>query len=177
MKLRDLLILISLVLLILALTVAEKYADRQRESRQLKHLVDEQLRWRRDAVRAFETRWDDLSVELRGTLDSMARTVLSTGVSPESLAVVVMDQPATPLPSKPVTKTKQEAAPKVPPVARPDSLAAQVADAYETALGVLPADLNAYERRVATSEIASLLRARFGVTQVQFNSLLKAASR
>ena len=61
-------------------------------------------------------------------------------------------------------------------VQAPDSLAVDVTEAYSEALDALPGDLTPYERRVATGEVATLIRVRFGLSPGQFRSMLTSAT-
>lgn len=171
MKARDILILIGLVLLILALTAIEKYSEAQKEERRRAEFAQEQREWLARMTRQFEARWADLSDGLRTTLDSIAEAVIAGGVSPESLAVVIVDSVPAPAP-----ETTPQSPPPTPR-ARPDTFARQVANEYQAALAALPGDLNAYESRVASEEVASLIRARHGLTEPHFDSLLKDAGK
>ncbi|MEW5874812.1 MAG: hypothetical protein AB1752_06480 [Candidatus Zixiibacteriota bacterium] len=169
MKARDILILIVLVLMVLGLTAIEKYSEHQRDARQREEIARQQRDWQARMTTQFESRWNDLSAGLRHALDSIATSVIDGGVTPESLAVVVVDStPVTPILSDPpVAKSKPMG----------DTLALQVAHEYKAALATLPGDLNAYESRIASGEVASLIRAKHGLTEIQFDSLLKAAGR
>jgi hypothetical protein len=85
------------------------------------------------------------------------------------------------LPEADVPQTAEETADtlaeKPPPPVTSDSLAFEVAAAYEDGLTALPQDLNAYEKRIAANEVASLVRARFGLTPAAFDSLLLEGSK
>jgi len=169
MKARDILILIVLVLMVLGLTAIEKYSEHQRDARQREEIARQQRDWQARMTTQFESRWNELSSGLRHALDSIARSVIDGGVAPESLAVVVVDSTpvAAVLSAPPVAKSR--------PLA--NALALQVAHEYKAALATLPEDLNAYESRIASGEVASLIRARHGLTEPQFDSLLKEAAR
>jgi len=169
MKARDILILIVLVLMVLGLTAIEKYSEHQRDARQREEITRQQRDWQARMTTQFESRWNDLSSGLRHALDSIAKSVIDGGVTPESLAVVVVDStPVTPILSAPqLAKSK--------PLG--DTLALQVAHEYKAALATLPGDLNAYESRIASGEVASLIRAKHGLSEARFDSLLKVASQ
>jgi hypothetical protein len=182
MKLRDILILLGLVVLVLVLTIAEEYAERRREARLDGERQAELQTWQEEVRSAFDARWSNLSAELRTTLDSMAQEIIAEGVSRESLAAMVVE------PNPPVTvaedvlrdsteSAKPASEPPAPPAVTTDSLARAVAGAYEDGLAALPQDLSSYERRIATNEVASLVRARFGLTPARFDSLLLHASK
>lgn len=196
MRLRDILILVGLVVLILGLTVAEKFAQRNREERRQQELAIQLETRREQALEAFRERWLDLSDSLRHTLDSMATAVMASGVSEESLAVMVVETPPETVyvESEP-EPTAEEAVADLPDTNAPaiedsddgsdpeadaqaeeDALARRVASEYHEALRALPSDLNAYELRVATNEVASLLRARYNLAAERFDALLKRAS-
>ena len=176
MKTRDILILAGLVILILGLTIAEKYAERRREQRREEAAIAERAVWQERMNKALEDRWRELSSQLRRTLDSMATDAVAGGVPRDSLAAVVMDSsfPAMitsnsdPATGQTVARTSEGPA--------SDSLALVVLRAYDKGLVALPSDLTAYERRVAVNEVVSIVRARFGLSPSKFDSLLKAAT-
>lgn len=178
MKARDIMILAGLVILIFGLTVAEKYSERQREAQQRRDEAAERAAWEQSITKAFEGRWQDLSAQLRRNLDSMANDVVAGGVTRESLAAVVVDSPR-PLGGGLVAAGERSAraAANSAPSADTDSLASVVLREYEKGLAALPTDLTVYERRVANNEVASLIRARFGLSVPRFDSLLKRAGR
>ncbi len=167
MKTRDILILLGLVLLILGLTIAEKYADRQRELRVAQDAATDRALWQQRMNNALDKRWEDLSSGLRKALDSMATDVVAGGVPRDSLAAVILDSTFA---GPPAPKSSQSAARKPAPS---DTLARAVLREYDKGITALPADLTAYERRVAVNEVVSMVRARFGLTPGQFDSLLK----
>jgi hypothetical protein len=181
MKLRDIFILLGLVVLILALTIAEEYAERRREARLDSERQTELQTWQEQIRGAFDDRWTNLSAELRTTLDSMAQEIIAEGVSRESLAAMIVEPQGLALPEADVPQTAEETADtlaeKPPPPVTSDSLAFEVAAAYEDGLTALPQDLNAYEKRIAANEVASLVRARFGLTPAAFDSLLLEGSK
>ncbi len=173
MKLRDILILAGLVCLVLGLTVAEQYAVRRRELRQEQDRAVELREWQGRIAAAFESRWTTLSSELHVTLDSIAQEVIATGVSQDSLAaVLVQTHSPDPMPAKSASAKGDQISPKADSVSS-DQLAREVLHEYEKALAVLPKDLNTYEKRIATNEVASLVRARFGLSASRFDFLLK----
>ncbi|GAB4323470.1 MAG: hypothetical protein Kow0074_15730 [Candidatus Zixiibacteriota bacterium] len=200
MRPRDILILVGLIVLILGLTVAEKFAQRNREERRQQELAIQLETRREQALEAFRDRWVDLSDSLRRTLDSMANEVMASGVSEESLAVMVVETPPETVyvesepepepqsqPAEIVADLPDTNAPAIEdPVNEPDAkataeaeedaLARRVASEYHEALRALPSDLNAYELRVATNEVASLIRARYNLAPERFDTLLKRAS-
>lgn len=167
MKTRDILILGGLVLLILGLTIAEKYAGRQRELRIAQDTAAERASWQQRMNNALDQRWQELSTQLRKTLDSMVTDVVSAGVPRDSLAAVILDSAF----SGPPTQSANTSAART--TASTDTLARAVLRAYDEGVTALPADLTPYERRVAVNEVASIVRARFGLTPGQFDSLLK----
>ncbi len=198
MRLRDILILIGLILVILGFTVAEKYAQRNREEQRQQEMALELEMRREQALEAFRERWVGLSDSLRQMLDSMASEVMSAGVSEESLAVVVVEQPPetvyvesepdpNPEPEEDVADLPDTNAPAIEDTvseadveaeaqAEEDALVVRVANEYHEALRALPSDLNAYELRVATNEVASLIRARYNLSPDRLDSLLKRAA-
>jgi len=175
MKLRDILVLAGLILLILVLTVAEQYAVRRRELRQEQEQEAKLREWQGRVAAAFESRWTTLSSGLHATLDSIAQDVIASGISHDSLAAIMAQpQTATP-PAESASAATAQAAPK-PDTLSTQELAHEVFGEYEKALKALPRDLNAYEKRVATNEVASLIRAKFGLTADRFDRLLKQAA-
>lgn len=143
---------------------------------------------------AFEERWHDLSEGVRATLDSLAQATMAAGVPTESLATVVVEVPPETLwvdrpavdtvviekPDDPEESPEKVAEitppkPKVDPQKQLDSLALVVAKDYRAALKALPEDLNAYEQRVATNEVASVLRAKYNLSTKKFDEMLKRA--
>ncbi len=176
MKLRDILILVGLIGLVLALTVAEQYAARRRELRKEEEQAAVLREWQGRVAAAFESRWTALSSELHATLDSIAQEVIATGISQDSLAaVLIQPQGTTSLPAESASVAGTHASPK-PDTVSTAQLAAEVLQEYEKALAALPKDLSAYEKRIATNEVASLVRARFGLSASRFDQLLKQAS-
>jgi hypothetical protein len=176
MKIRDILILMALVGLVLILTVAEKYAERRREARQEQEHAAELQRWQKRITVAFENRWATLSGGLRATLDSIAQEVVASGVSQDSLAAVLVQAQSggtahTEAVSEPASDAKTRTG-----SASAGPQAKDVMGEYEKALAALPRDLNAYEKRIATNEVASLVRARFGLSLSQFDAMLKEAA-
>lgn len=202
MRLRDILILIGLILVILGLTVAEKYAQRNREAQRQQEMAIELEMRREQSLEAFRQRWVGLSDSLRQMLDSMASEVMAAGVSEESLAVMVVEQPpetvfveSEPAPEpEPETELEEHVAdlpdtnapavedtvsdldPEAEAQTEEDALAMRVANEYHEALRALPSDLNAYELRVATNEVASLIRARYNLSSDRLDALLKRAA-
>jgi hypothetical protein len=174
---RDILILGGLVILILGLTIAEKYAERQRERRREVEAATERALWQERMNKAFEQRWQELSSQLRRTLDSMASDVVAGGVSRESLAAVVLDSffPEDIASAGPISVAHQPGS--ASRTVAPDSLASAVLREYDKGLLALPLDLTAYERRVAINEVAAMVRARFGLSAARFDSLLRHADR
>jgi hypothetical protein len=167
LKTRDLLILSGLVILILGLTIAEKFAERRREQRREANMAVERALWQQRMNNALDARWQELSSQLRKTLDSMASDVVAGGVSRDSLAAIVLDStfPGSPsLPGASVTARR---------LATSDTLPVAVLREYDRGLLALPSDLSAYERRIAINEVAGMVRARFGLSSGQFDSLLK----
>lgn len=179
MKARDILILAVLVVLILVLTIAEQYGERRQELRREQERLAQLEVWREKIGAAFESRWVDLSIDLRAALDSMAQEIIAGGVGEDSLAVVVVgsSDEAPKAAKQPPASVTQKQADSVSETLLADSLARNVAREYEAALAALPKDLSAYEKRVATNEVASLVRARFGLTPARFDSLLLRASK
>jgi hypothetical protein len=177
LKTRDILILAGLVVLILGLTIAEKYADRRREERREAQAVTERAMWQERMNKALEERRQELSLQLRHALDSMASDVVAGGVPRESLAAVLLDStfPGTESAATTVGAPSQSNKPFRP--VGPDTLARSVLREYDKGLVALPSDLTAYERRVAVSEVTAMVRARFGLSQSRFDSLLKVADR
>jgi hypothetical protein len=194
MRLRDILILAGLILLILGLTVAEKYAQRNREERRSQDMARALEARQEQALQSYRQRWDDLSEGLKFTLDSIAGELVTSGVPEESLAVL-MAEPVTetvyvevPVTSESVREKPEEApaqASDLPDTnalaveedpSEEDALAQRVAREYHEALRALPGDLNAYELRVATNEVATLLRARYNLDNDRFDHLLKRAA-
>ncbi|MBD3297247.1 MAG: hypothetical protein GF341_01215 [candidate division Zixibacteria bacterium] len=200
MRLRDILILVGLIVVILGLTVAEKYAQRNREEQRQQEMALELEMRREQSLEAFRQRWVGLSDSLRLMLDSMASEVMSAGVSEESLAVMVVEQPPEtvyveadpepepePVPEEDVADLPDTNAPAIEDTvseadveaeaqAEEDALAVRVAGEYHEALRALPSDLNAYELRVATNEVASLIRARYNLSPDRLDALLKRAA-
>lgn len=175
MKLRDIVILVGLILLILVLTVAEQYAVRRRELRREQEQEAALREWQGRIAAAFENRWTTLSSGLHQTLDSIAQDVIAAGVSQDSLAAIMAQSQST----SPLAESVSTAAPQTPAPSDTMStqdLALQVLEEYEKALKALPNDLNAYEKRIATNEVASLVRARFGLSTGRFDQLLKQAA-
>ena len=194
MRLRDILILAGLILLILGLTIAEKYAQRQREDQRAAEAARVASQRQEQIMTAFEERWHDLSEGVRATLDSLAKATMATGVSSESLATVVVETPpetiwvdrpvvdsVVVIDEKKPEEAKEEVAetepakPAVDSEKQLDSLALVIAKDYRAALKALPEDLNAYELRVATNEVASVLRAKYNLTTTKFDAMLKRA--
>jgi len=178
MKVRDIVVLLGLIGLVLVLTVAEKYAERRRELRQESERAAELREWQGRIAAAFESRWTALSGDLRAALDSIAQEVIASGVSQDSLAAVLVQPQGE---SALFSTTGQTPAPGKDRAIATDSasldqLAAGVLGEYEKALGALPKDLNAYEKRIAHNEVASLVRARLGLSTERFDSLLKRAA-
>jgi hypothetical protein len=175
MKLRDILILAGLIVLILGLTIAEQYAVRRRELRKEQEQEAALREWQGRMAAAFESRWTTLSSGLHQTLDSIAQEVLATGISHDSLvAIMAQPQSASPM-AESASAAPQEPAAKSDTLSTRD-LAKEVLQEYEKALRALPHDLNAYEKRVATNEVASLVRAKFGLSASRFDQLLKTAA-
>lgn len=175
MKTRDILILGGLVILILGLTIAEKYAERQREQRREAEAATERALWQERMNRALEQRWQELSSQLRRTLDSMASDVVAGGVSRESLAAIMLDSsfPGIAIPADPVIAPRQSA--DSSRAVASDTLPRAVLREYDRGLLALPSDLTAYERRVAVNEVTAMVRARFGLSPARFDSLLRQA--
>jgi len=175
MKLRDIMVLAGLILLILALTVGEQYAVRRRELRKEQEQAASLREWQGRVAAAFESRWTMLSSGLHTTLDSIAQEVIATGVSHDSLAAIMAQtQNANPMAESPAAAAGASA-PKSDTTSTKD-LAQDVLQEYEKALRALPRDLNAYEKRIATNEVASLVRAKFGLSANRFDHLLKQAA-
>lgn len=175
MKLRDILILVGLILIILGLTIAEQYAVRRRELRKEQEQEAALREWQGRIAAAFESRWTTLSSGLHQTLDSIAQELMATGVSQDSLAAIMAQSQS----ANPTAESASVVPPK--PAAKSDTLSTQdlakdVLQEYEKALLALPQDLNAYEKRVATNEVASLVRAKFGLSASRFDQLLKKAA-
>lgn len=176
MKLRDILVLAGLIGLVLVLTFAEQYAVRRRELRMQEEQAAVLREWQGRIAAAFESRWTTLSSGLHATLDSIAQEVIATGISQDSLAVVlVQPQGADPAHAESSSVATNPAAAK-PDTVSTAQLAVEVLQEYEKAMAALPKDLNAYEKRIATNEVASLVRARFGLSPSRFDRLLKQAS-
>ena len=178
MKVRDILILLGLIGLVLVLTVAEKYAERRRELREESERAEELRQWQGKIAAAFENRWTTLSGGLRAALDSIAQEVVASGVSQDSLAAVLDQSRGESV--LPATSAAGAAVGKNPALpadsASLNQAASHVLDEYEKALAALPRDLNAYEKRIAHDEVASLVRARLGLSPERFDSLLKRAT-
>jgi hypothetical protein len=175
MKLRDILILAGLILLILGLTIAEQYAVKRRDQRKEQEQEAAMREWQGRIAAAFESRWTTLSSGLHQTLDSIAQEVLAAGVTQDSLAAIMAQSQS----ANPMAESASTASPE--PAAKPDTLSTQdlaneVLQEYEKAIRALPRDLNAYEKRVATNEVAALVRAKFGLSASRFDQLLKVAA-
>ena len=177
MKARDIMILAGLITLILGLTIAEKYSERQREIQQREDAVAERAVWEQRITASLDKRWQDLSSQLRRSLDSMAGEVVAGGVPRESLASVIVDSAYSGVASARGRATVPGAAQSQNKSVPADSLAHLVLREYEKGLAALPADLSVYERRVANNEVASLVRARYGLSTPRFDSLLKRAGQ
>ena len=169
MKARNILILSALVVVVIILTVAEKYRGYQQRVETEAAAAREREEWETRLNRMFDARWRDLSTEARNVLDSLARSLLA-------------EAPATPAAGAAPTEIEPEATPETTqtsggglPLAV-DSLPQQVVATYESALSALPADLSDYERRVAVDEVGFLVRTRFELSESVFDSLLQAAS-
>ena len=177
LKTRDIMILAGLVVLILGLTIAEKYAERQREGRREAQAVADRAMWQERMNKALEERWQELSLQLRHALDSMASDVVAGGVPRESLAAVLLDStfPSAETPATTLGAASLSNKPSRP--VGPDTLARSVLREYDKGLLALPSDLTAYERKVAVNEVTAMVRARFGLSPSRFDTLLKAADR
>lgn len=176
MKLRDILILAGLICLVLALTVAEQYAARRRELRKEEEQAVVLREWQGRIAAAFESRWTTLSSGLHATLDSIAQEVVATGISQDSLVAVLAQPQGAASPAPESLATAGEKAATRPDTVSTAQLAAEVLHEYEKAMEALPKDLSAYEERIATNEVASLVRARFGLSASRFDLLLKQAA-
>lgn len=184
MKGRSFLILAGLIAVVLALTVFEKYGDYRSRERDEYAAAAARLEWENRLNRMFDARWRQMSTEVRQVLDSLAEDLVAGGVDPEQFVQILTEQPPA-LPAE-VMADSGDAIPSPPESSSevqiseestaPDSLAQDVTEAYGEALAALPGDLTAYERRVATGEVATLIRVRFGLSPGQFHSMLASAT-
>jgi hypothetical protein len=170
MRARDIVILGALVLLVLALTIVEKYGEHRREAQRQQEAAIERLQWQNRMGDMLDERWKDLSTGLRRSLDSLVRATVAGGVGEDSLAAIMAEIPAGDTTHAPFPAGSAVPAKASTPVI--DSAAYAVVRDYYKALAALPIDLNTYERRVAANEVASLVRAKFGLSVARFDSLL-----
>ncbi|HUU44422.1 MAG TPA: hypothetical protein VM118_01710, partial [Acidobacteriota bacterium] len=71
MKARNILILSALVVVVIILTVAEKYRGYQQRVETEAAAAREREEWETRLNRMFDARWRDLSTEARNVLDSL----------------------------------------------------------------------------------------------------------
>ncbi|MEW5702531.1 MAG: hypothetical protein AB1792_09915 [Candidatus Zixiibacteriota bacterium] len=169
MRARDILVLGLLVLLVVALTIVEKYGEHRRDDQRRQEAAIERLQWENRISDALDSRWKELSAGLRRSLDSLARATVAAGVNADSLVAVLGDTPVRD--SAPAT-ARGSVSSRAMIASRPDTLASTVAREYRAALASLPTDLNSYERRVAANEVGALIRAKFGLTVPGLDSVL-----
>lgn len=190
MKGRGFLILAGLIAVVLALTVFEKYGDYRRREHEEQAVAGARREWESRLNRMFDARWRQMSTEVRRVLDSLAEDVVAGGVDPEEFVQILSDQPpalpaenladSVPVTPSPPASSSGEQTPEEAQAPEetqtPDPLALDVTHAYRDALKALPGDLTAYERRVATGEVATLIRVRFGLSPALFDSMLTSVT-
>lgn len=178
MKVRNVLVLAFLILIVIGFTVAEQYRRRQQQIETETAAARERSEWETRLNRMFDARWRGLSAEVRQVLDSLALSLLADVPA----ASIIDSAPAVSEPeieiatvAEPEPEAAETSAIDSQTVA--DSLAQQVAAAYESAIAALPADLSDYEHRVAIDEVAYLIRTRFALSGPALDSLLHVASQ
>jgi len=163
MKKRDIVILLVLIAMVVAFSAWEKINERERDAEQARARRTERAELEKRLTR-YNLSLDSLSTMVLHFIDSlkMEAAFFDSMARETPLDVAAGDRPAELLAHR-----GAESAPT-------DTLPRLVRSEYDRALARLPADLTKYEKKIATKEVENTIRARFRLSEEEFNEMKKS---